>query len=110
MTNNVLRVMMGGVLLSALFGAAVFAGERQGAAAEAPKASTAHPAHARHARPATTPVAAQPATPAALKLYQHTTSSGKKCCAACNEIASDGSCKSWAQCSSGVTTCDAWTH
>lgn len=110
MIKTALRVMMVGVLSSTLAATAVSAGETRGTAVDAPKARTTERAQVKPGRVAATPVAAQPATPFSRKLYQHTTSMGTQCCAPCEVIASDGSCKTWGQCSPGVTACDAWTN
>ncbi len=48
-------------------------------------------------------------TLAAGKVYQHTTSQGVECCAPCVEIASNGSCKTWGQCT-GAKVCPPWTN
>jgi hypothetical protein len=110
MISDAMRLMMVCVLLSALAGASVHAKDMRGTAVEDPNTSAAQPAPAKPRRATATPVVTQPVTPPARKLYQHTTSMGKTCCAACEEIASDGSCKTWGQCSTNVTTCDAWTN
>jgi hypothetical protein len=110
MIRNAMRTMLACVLWSALAGASVQAQETRGTAVENPNAPAAQPAPAKPRRATATPVVTQPVTPPARKLYQHTTSMGKTCCAACEEIASDGSCKTWGQCSPNVTTCDAWTN
>lgn len=109
--KHALRVVMSGVLLSALACGAISASasETEGTTEEAPKASTVKPTQVKLRRAAATPAPTQPATPQSRKLYQHTTKMGKKCCASCEEIASNGSCKVWGQCSSTVSTCDAWT-
>ncbi len=110
MIRNALRVAVACTLLSALAGAVVFAHENSGAAVEAPKATAAQPAPVKPRRATGQPAATQPANPLQRKLYQHTTSQGVQCCAPCEVIASDGSCKTWGQCSPGVTTCDVWTN
>jgi hypothetical protein len=49
-----------------------------------------------------------PAGPEARPLFMRTLSPGKTCCAPCEEIASNGTCKIWGQCT-GVKTCPAWS-
>lgn len=116
MIKHASHTMMVCVLLSVLAVAAVYASETRGAAVDGQKARVAQPAQPgqpaqpKPRRAVGMPIVTQPGTPAARKLYQHTTSMGTTCCAPCEEIAANGSCKTWGQCSPNVNICDAWTN
>ncbi|TXH65158.1 MAG: hypothetical protein E6Q88_14345 [Lysobacteraceae bacterium] len=107
MIGHARKVITVCLLLSALIGVTVFAQQRATTKAQKAQPMAAEPARVSATKAVETSPVMEPVAPA-LKLFKHTTSQGKTCCAQCIEIGSNGACNAWAQCASGVTDCPNW--